>query len=310
MRFVAAAYNPVTMAQVVEAVSNGARLPPRAIAVTFDDAYADFAENAWPVMQRHGIPATLFVPTAHPGRPDRAFWWDRIHAAIERSAPRRALLTPIGRLPVETENQRRRATSRLLDFIKSLDHDQGMAVVDALCQDTGEVAVTNHVMRWELLRRLASEGVALCAHTQTHPLLTRISADQALREVQGSLRDLREEIGGGWPAFAYPAGAMSNRVKAVLSQAGIVAAFTTVGGVNAVGVTDPLSFSRINVGQKTTVAVLRAKLIMGALAVDRPRWRFKRSEHGHAAVGGLLPSRPGGPAATYHESAGETSNVR
>ena len=31
--------------------------------VTFDDAYANFVEHAWPVLQRHRIPVTLFVPT-------------------------------------------------------------------------------------------------------------------------------------------------------------------------------------------------------------------------------------------------------
>jgi peptidoglycan/xylan/chitin deacetylase (PgdA/CDA1 family) len=42
-------------------------LPGRRVLVTFDDAYVDFQEHAWPILQRHGFPATLFVPTAHVG---------------------------------------------------------------------------------------------------------------------------------------------------------------------------------------------------------------------------------------------------
>lgn len=39
----------------------------KAVALTFDDAYVDFAENAWPLLRRYGFGATLFVPVDHVG---------------------------------------------------------------------------------------------------------------------------------------------------------------------------------------------------------------------------------------------------
>ncbi|MDX1383096.1 MAG: polysaccharide deacetylase family protein [Thermoanaerobaculia bacterium] len=33
-----------------------------AVAVTFDDAFRNFADQAWPVLQRYRVPVTLFVP--------------------------------------------------------------------------------------------------------------------------------------------------------------------------------------------------------------------------------------------------------
>jgi peptidoglycan/xylan/chitin deacetylase (PgdA/CDA1 family) len=39
-----------------------------AVAITFDDAFANFATHAWPVLRGAGLTATLFVPTAFVGR--------------------------------------------------------------------------------------------------------------------------------------------------------------------------------------------------------------------------------------------------
>ena len=40
---------------------------PDAVAITFDDAFANFAAAAWPVLSEHGVPATVFTPTGHVG---------------------------------------------------------------------------------------------------------------------------------------------------------------------------------------------------------------------------------------------------
>jgi peptidoglycan/xylan/chitin deacetylase (PgdA/CDA1 family) len=49
--------------------------PEKRVALTFDDAYDDFYENALPVVREFGVPVTLFVPVAFVdgGRPDLAY---------------------------------------------------------------------------------------------------------------------------------------------------------------------------------------------------------------------------------------------
>ena len=43
----------------------------RALALTFDDGFTNFASVAWPLLREHGLPATLFVPTQHVGKSNR-----------------------------------------------------------------------------------------------------------------------------------------------------------------------------------------------------------------------------------------------
>ncbi len=52
-------------------------LPRRGVVVTFDDGYADNLYNAKPLLEKHNVPATMFVSTGAIGYP-REFWWDEL----------------------------------------------------------------------------------------------------------------------------------------------------------------------------------------------------------------------------------------
>jgi peptidoglycan/xylan/chitin deacetylase (PgdA/CDA1 family) len=63
LRFLAKHYTPVSLQEVLEQ-SDGRRLPPRPVLVTFDDAYASVVEFAAPLCRKFGVPAVFFVNAA------------------------------------------------------------------------------------------------------------------------------------------------------------------------------------------------------------------------------------------------------
>src|SRR5262245_53693435 len=73
MRFLAGHHNVVSVEQVLNAAHGGKKLPKRAVLITFDDAYSCFGIHAWPILKRHRLPASLFVPTAYPENPLKPF---------------------------------------------------------------------------------------------------------------------------------------------------------------------------------------------------------------------------------------------
>jgi peptidoglycan/xylan/chitin deacetylase (PgdA/CDA1 family) len=259
--FLAGRYRPVSMLDVLAVQAGHGSLPRRAVLVTFDDAYEDFAEVAWPILRRRGVPVTMFVPTAYPGCPDRTFWWDRLYAAVSLTdaATRERVFRGL-RLPDTGEPQA--AFAQLRDHLKSLPHSEAMAVVDTVVDELGpRGAELPRVLDWTTLRALAADGVTLGPHSRTHSLLTRVSDAELAGEVRGSMEELDKATGSRLPIFAYPSGAANPHVARIVGKAGVRLAFTTRRGLNDIRRAHWLLLRRINVGALSTTAVVNAQLL-------------------------------------------------
>jgi peptidoglycan/xylan/chitin deacetylase (PgdA/CDA1 family) len=260
MSFLARRYSVIGADELLAARDGTAPLPERALLVTFDDAYADFGEHAWPVLSRLRLPAILFVPTAFPDDPTRAFWWDRVyHAVTATGSP--VVDTPAGRISLRRPEDRVLAFRRLRDHLKSLPPVDCETAVDELCATLAVAPARGAVLGWNALRQLAADGVTLAPHTRTHPLLDRVAPDVARQEIAGSIADLEREVGPSSPIFAYPSGRSSEAAAALLPELGIRVAFTTGRGSNDLARADWLRLRRINVGPRSSLGLLRAQLL-------------------------------------------------
>ena len=57
--------------------------PRRFVCLTFDGAYKDLIKSAYPVLSKHGVPFTVYVPTAFPDGLGEA-WWLALEEVIAR----------------------------------------------------------------------------------------------------------------------------------------------------------------------------------------------------------------------------------
>lgn len=62
-------WNPVPLGELVSCLEAGKPVPRRAVAVTFDDGTEDTFTHAFPVLERHRVPATLFMIAGNVGKP-------------------------------------------------------------------------------------------------------------------------------------------------------------------------------------------------------------------------------------------------
>lgn len=217
-------------------------VPKRAVAaITFDDGYRDFYEQAFPLLWRKGIPTALFVVTDLMGT-SRLQLHDRLYLAIGRaltasSCARRDFghfllglgihLPRLGHLN-GAEGDAGAIARTLQDHLPQAEL---LRVSDALQAqlgpDGGETPAALLPLSWEMLAEMHAAGLTIGSHTRTHALLTNESPARALEETAGSRREIEHRLGITVHHFAYPAGRFDSRVVSATGAAGYRFAYTT-----------------------------------------------------------------------------------
>lgn len=129
--------------------------------------------------------------------------------------------------------------------------------VDDANFEPGEERGVREALSDDEVRELAAVA-DIQAHTATHPILPRCTAEQAEAEIAGSKRDLEQRFGLDVYAFAYPNGEYTEREAQLVRDAGYRCALA-VGGRTDNGSADLYALPRITVDDHDGVDELVVK---------------------------------------------------
>jgi len=205
MRWVRSWFRVLPLDHAIDLLFLG-ELPARALAITFDDGYADNEELAAPALAQLDLTATFFVCTGF--LEGGCMWNDRVIAAI-RACPADAIdldAVGLGRHPLGSLETRRGAVAAILTAIKHLTAEQRERTTSGIVAAAGGAPSPPRMMRPEQLRSLRQLGMTIGAHTVTHPILTRIALEVAHDEMLRSKSELESVLQERVGLFAYPNG--------------------------------------------------------------------------------------------------------
>ena len=219
-------YSPVPLSFLIANLCQGKSVR-NMVALTFDDAYQDFFENAKPTLDQLGVPATIFVATGYIGR---SYWWDEV---VDRLRPDKAT-TPKLELFWDKAGKarryagltsRRRAARAAQEICRQLgtrSEPDRAAVMEQIRGVRGGAEKLPRVMAENQILELAeSPGVEIACHSVSHPMLASLDVRAQREEIENGRRHLEaitgvESVAG----FSYPNGSYSELTRQLVAKLG------------------------------------------------------------------------------------------
>jgi peptidoglycan/xylan/chitin deacetylase (PgdA/CDA1 family) len=262
--FLEANFELATMTRAVNVLS-GRETATRDLAViTFDDGYRDVLENALPVLQEAGAPATIYLSS---GVVDQAghFPHDRLYTLLQMwtgSPGMRTRASSFAQAMLCEAQAAGGGSPR--QWIYQLIRSRSPGDLERLCRDIEGVADFSatppeaaRALTWEDARALAAGGFEIGAHTTTHCVLTHLDAARVETDLRVSREAVERGTGQSVRHFAYCNGYYNQTVIAALKRTGYLSAVTTEDRMNRLG-DDPYRIARRILWERSAAGPLGA----------------------------------------------------
>ncbi len=253
--------------------------PNRFVSLGFDGGYKDVMTSAYPVLSRHGVPFTIYLPTAFPDGLGQAWWLaleeligreNRISLVIDRKEHHYTIRTTLEKVQVY---------QFLSSWMRALTPpDLSFAINDLCTRYSVDLATLSRAvsMGWNDLAKLAADpNVTIGSATVNYPVLTNLRDADAQREMAMGKAVAEAAFRRDINHFAYPFGdreSWRRQHVAMAQEAGFVSAASAISGVvEAQGRSNLHALPRVAWdGRQRSLRMMRV-ILSGAFFAPRPR---------------------------------------
>jgi len=203
-------YTVVDLSELVDRVKQGKPLHGL-VAITFDDGFRDNYELAFPILRKLHIPATIFLSTEYvdSGKPP----WFIVFRHAFMSTRKTRLDLQMGEkkfsFPLNTSHERLQASNSVMAEIRRCDNNKRLELLTELYENLDaepSYKLDGLMLSWDQIREMSSRNISFGAHTVSHPVLSRVSLEQADMEIRTSKETIASAIQKSVTTFAYPFG--------------------------------------------------------------------------------------------------------
>ena len=246
------------------AVDNNTSLPDDAAVLTFDDGFVDHFEVVYSILTNRGLSGMFFLSGAPMASPPRVLGVHKTHFLLARlgaDALVRAVIEERGRGADEAQNESvigndswehadERTVKTLLNY--EIPIDDSIRVLDALFRrHLGDEAsfARQLYLSADQVREMASGGMVFGYHTNTHPMLSRLTPSEQREELVDGVSMVQCLTGQVRVPFCYPwggPGTYTSDTLSLLEHTGYSLAFTTTRRRAAIGVDGRFELPRID----------------------------------------------------------------
>jgi peptidoglycan/xylan/chitin deacetylase (PgdA/CDA1 family) len=184
--------------------------PRRFVCLTFDGAYKDLMTSAYPILSKHRVPFTAYVPTAFPDGVGEA-WWLALEAVIARTTRLSLVMDrKEQRFDIADASEKYQLYDLLSGWMRSLPPaDLSFAIKDLCTRYAVDLAALSREssLDWGDLAMLAADPlVTIGSATVNYPVLSNLGDAAAVREMKMGAAVGHAAFHRQIRHFAYPFG--------------------------------------------------------------------------------------------------------
>jgi peptidoglycan/xylan/chitin deacetylase (PgdA/CDA1 family) len=228
----------VSAEDIVNYLRHDIVLPEKSVVFTIDDGFYDQANLSAPVFAEFNCPTTIFLIS---GMIDEGAWpwFDKVQYLIVNSKSNSITLNMHGKdetIALNNKKNRYLAGSKIRRYMKTIDSALFPEIIEELERLVGIKAPQTppdeyKPMTWDQAREAEKMGIKFGPHTVTHPILSKVSKEQASYEISHSWQRLKDELSSPSPVFCYPNGTPNDfgeREIEIIKSCGLPGAVSTV----------------------------------------------------------------------------------
>jgi len=196
MRALREKYHPITLDDIADWLNGNKQLPPRSVAVTFDDGFEDNYSIAAPIMEKYDIRGAIYLAVDAVRRQELP-WYCRLHYLFHN----KRISGKMGGEDLETEQSFAKSCvilgeEQLTRRMEQIESKFGYKL-DLSKSSPG-------MMTFEQAKELRRRGHIIGSHTLSHGIAGLLTAEQLRREIGEANQILERELGEPIQHFSYP----------------------------------------------------------------------------------------------------------
>lgn len=255
-------YQFLSLSHLLDCYEHNKPVPPNSVVITFDDGFRDNFTNAFPILQRYRVPATIFLVTGCVSSGDLP-WPQKVGYLLQTTQVASLCHSTTHNKPVSLRSSHDRNLARktvwhVLGHMPRVERETNIAELSQLLQVE---APKDRMLTWEQVETMRQGGIEFGAHTFSHPWMALQSPEEARKEMEASLHDLQQRLGLARPPFVFPSGSFTPELVQMAISVGFRCVFQSRQSlrVNALEVNDQFSLSRVGLPNAPGV-ILEAEL--------------------------------------------------
>jgi len=247
IRLLKSHYNVVAPDQFLQWVQGKAGLPARALLLTCDDGLKNVLTEMLPVLRDEGVSCLFFITGASAGDADQMLWYEELYLMLLRAPAGLMEVEELGvRASLGAREERRKTWLEMVKALSRTDSGLRSTVMERVRKQCGlaedwrkaywDDAVARRrfgLLNADEVKALVASGMAVGAHTVSHPVLPQAPDEVAWSEIAASRGMLEDAFGAQVWALAYPFGdpaSVSEREMDMAKKAGFECAFVNHSG--------------------------------------------------------------------------------